>query len=109
MKQVLILLNQQQIFYLPSLKAEVDKLEVNKIKNVPTNLSNLKIEVDKLDLGKLQTPPVDLSKLRNAVKNDVVKKGAYSANIKNIEGEVPDTTNLTTKTILKAKINEVKG
>ena len=36
-----------------------------------TNLANLKAEVDKLDIGKLKPLPVDLSKLSNAVKNDV--------------------------------------
>ena len=38
------------------------------------NLANLKTEVDKLDTDKLKTVPVDLSKLTNVVKNDVVKK-----------------------------------
>ena len=32
-----------------SLKAEVDKLDVDKLKYVPTNLSNLNSKVDKLD------------------------------------------------------------
>ena len=39
-----------------------------------TNLANLKSEVDKLDIDKLKHVPTDLSKLRNVVKNDVVKK-----------------------------------
>ena len=39
-----------------------------------TNLANLKNEVDKLDIDKLVPVPTDLSKLRNVVKNDVVKK-----------------------------------
>ena len=39
-----------------------------------TNLANLKTEVDKLDIDKLAPVPTDLSKLRNVVKNDVVKK-----------------------------------
>ena len=39
-----------------------------------TNLANLKTEVDKLDIDKLVTVPSDLSKLSNVVKNDVVKK-----------------------------------
>ena len=59
---------------LPSLKAKVDKLDVDKLKNVPTNLSNLKSKFDKLDIGKLECILVDLSKLSNVVKNDVVKK-----------------------------------
>ena len=42
-----------------------------------TNLSNLKTEVDKLDIDKLKTVPVNLSKLTNVVKNEVVKKTEY--------------------------------
>ena len=39
-----------------------------------TNLSSLKTEVDKLDIDKLIPIPSDLSKLCNEVKNDVDKK-----------------------------------
>ena len=39
-----------------------------------TNLANLKTEVDKLDIDKLVPIPTDLSKLSNVVKNDVIKK-----------------------------------
>ena len=39
-----------------------------------TNLANLKTEIDKLDTDKLKTIPVDLS---NVFKNDVVKKTEY--------------------------------
>ena len=39
-----------------------------------TNLAALKTEVDKIDTDKLKTVPADLSKLSNVVKNDVVKK-----------------------------------
>ena len=42
-----------------------------------TNLANLKTEVDKLDIDKLVPVPTDLSKLSNVVKNDVVKKTVY--------------------------------
>ena len=42
-----------------------------------TNLANLKAEVDKLDIDKLAPVPVDLSKLSDVVKNDVVKKAVY--------------------------------
>ena len=37
-----------------------------------TNLANLKAEVDKLDIDKLVPVPVDLNKLSDVVKNDVV-------------------------------------
>ena len=39
-----------------------------------TNLFTLKTEVDKLDIDKLASVPTDLSKLSNVVKNDIVKK-----------------------------------
>ena len=38
-----------------------------------TNLASLKTEVDKIDADKLKNVPVDLAKLSNLVKNDVVK------------------------------------
>ena len=60
-----------------SLKVEVDKLDIVKLKSVPTNLSNLKSKVDNLDIGKLETTPIDLSKLSNLVKNDIVKNTKY--------------------------------
>ena len=41
------------------------------------NLASLKTEVDKLDIDKLVPVPTDLSKLSNVVKNDVVKKTVY--------------------------------
>ena len=38
---------------LAKLKSNVDKLHINKLKNVVTNLSNLKIKIDKLDADNL--------------------------------------------------------
>ena len=59
---------------LASLKFSLDKLDTDKLKNVPNNLSNLKNKVDKLDVDQLLPVPVNLSKLSDAAKNDVVKK-----------------------------------
>ena len=42
-----------------------------------SDLARLKPEVDKIDVDKLKTVPVDLSKLSNAVNNDVVEKTVY--------------------------------
>ena len=42
-----------------------------------SDLVSLKAEVDKLDTEKLKTVPVDLSKLSNVVKNEIVKKTVY--------------------------------
>ena len=59
---------------LASLKTDVDKLDIDKLKILPNNLSKIKTEVDKLDTGILATVPVYLSKLTNVVKDEVVKK-----------------------------------
>ena len=49
---------------LTSLKSYIDKLDIDKLKNVPIGSNSLKIKVDKLDVDKLVVPvPVDLSKL----------------------------------------------
>ena len=42
-----------------------------------SDLASLKAEVDKIDADKLKNVPVDLSKLSNVVKNKVVKKTVY--------------------------------
>ena len=68
-----------------SLKSNVDKLDIDKLKNVSTNLSDLEIKLDKLDVDKLVPVPVDLSKL-----SDVVKKDVYNAKIKLMEDKMPD-------------------
>ena len=41
-------------------KSDIDKLNIDKLKNIPTNLNNLKIKVDKLDVDKLVPALVDL-------------------------------------------------
>ena len=69
---------------LASLKTEVDKLDIDKLKSFPNNLSNLKSKIDKLDINNLASVPVDLSKLTDVVNNKVVKKTEYNAKIKNI-------------------------
>ena len=52
------------------MKAEVDKLDINKQTNVPASLNNLKTKVDDLDVGKLKTVPVDFRELRkNKIKH----------------------------------------
>ena len=46
-----------------------------------TKLAALKTEVDKLDADKLKTTPADLSQLTNAVEHDVVKKTDYNTKV----------------------------
>ena len=89
---------------LTNLKSTVDKYDIDKLKNVPSNLNILKSKVDKLDVDKLGPVPVDLSKLNDVVKMDVVRKDVYNAKIKFGEDKIPDITNLDTNTILNATI-----
>ena len=93
-----------------------------------TNLSYLKTEVDKLDIDKLVPVSTDLSKLSNVVKNDVVKrtvydklvakvnnidtsdfvlKAKYNTNKTELENKIPDFSNLVTKAALTTVENKV--
>ena len=72
-----------------------------------TSLTNLKTEVDKLDIDKLLPVPTDLSKLSNAVKNDVVEKTGYNTKITEIENKIPDTSGLATKSALTTVENKI--
>ena len=95
-----------------------------------TNLADLKTEVDKLDIDKLVPVPTDLSKLSNVVKNDVVKKDVYDklvTKVNNIdtsgfvlktkydidkselENKIPDTSGPAKKTDNNTKIIEIEG
>ena len=60
------------------------------------NLASLKTEVDKIDVDKLKTVPVDLAKLSNVVVNDVVKKTEYDKLVGKVDNI--DTTNFVLKT-----------
>ena len=94
-----------------------------------TNLANLKTEVDKLDINKLLPVPTDLSKLSNVVKNDVIKKTEYNKLVNKVnnidtsgfilktkydayklelENKIPDTSNLIKKTDYNTKITEIE-
>ena len=68
-----------------------------------TNLASLKTEVDKIDTDKLKTVPSDLAKLSNVVKNDVVKKTGYNAKVTSIEGQIAGITKNTTD-----NLNDIK-
>ena len=59
---------------LHNLKSNVGKLDIDKLKNVSTNLRNLKSKVEKLDIDKLLPVPVDLVKLSDVVKMMSLKK-----------------------------------
>ena len=61
-----------------------------------TNLAALKAEVDKIDTDKLKTVPDDLAKVSNVVKNDVVEKTIYNT-LKN-KVDAIDTSGFVTRT-----------
>ena len=69
-----------------------------------TNLANLKSEVDKLDVDKLKPIPTDLSKLSDVVKNDVVKKTDYNKLVAKVDKL--DTSGLVKKTDYNTKITK---
>ena len=78
------------------------KTDLNNITHVDTssfasktNLAALKAEVDKIDVDKLKTVPVDLAQLTNAVENDLVKKTVYNTKITSIEGQLAGITKTT--------------
>ena len=98
--------------------------------SLKTNLANLKSEVDKLDINKLKPVPTDLSKLSNVVKNDVVKKDVYNRVVTKVdntdasgfvlktkydtdkselENKIPDTSGLVKKTDYNTKITGIEG
>ena len=67
-----------------------------------TNLATLKTEVDKLDIDKLVPVPTDLSKLSNVVKNDVVRKDVHDKLVTKVSNI--DTSDF----VLKTKYNTDK-
>ena len=60
-----------------------------------TNLAALKTEVDKIDVDKLKTVPTDLAKLSNVVNNDVIKKIDYNTKVTSIENQIAGVTKNT--------------
>ena len=93
-----------------------------------TNLAALKTEVDKIDADKLKTAPTDLTKLTNAIENDVVKKADYNTKVTSIEAQIAgltkntvdnladitklkaiDTNSFVTRTKFSAKIPDISG
>ena len=85
---------------------DVDKIDIDRLKNVRNNFTNLKSKVDKLYFDKLVPVPVDLSKLSDVVKNDVVKKDICNAKIENNRDKIPDFTYIATTTVLTAGKNK---
>ena len=113
------------------------KADIKNISHVDTsifalkiNLVSLKADVDKLDIDKLMPVPTDLSKLSNVVKNGVaikaeydklvakvnsidtsglVLKSKYDTDKSELENKIPDTSGLVKNTDYDAKITEIEG
>ena len=77
------------------MKAEVDKLDINKLVNVRTSLNNLKTKVDDLDVGKLKTVPVVLKKISDVVDKQIDKNTKFNTlnmKVNNLEQKTSDAT-----------------
>ena len=72
-----------------------------------TNLAALKTKVDKIDADKLKTAPTDLTKLTNAIENDVVKKTDYNTKVTSIEAQIAGLTKNTVDNL--AEITKLKA
>ena len=72
-----------------------------------TNLAHLKSEIDKLDVDKLKPIPTNLNKLSDLVKNDVVKKTDYNKLVAKVDNV--DISGLVKKTDCNTKITEIEN
>ena len=72
-----------------------------------TNLAALKTEVDKIDADKLKAMPTDLAKLTNAIEHDVVKKTDYNTKVTSIEAQIAGLTKNTVDNL--ADITKLKA
>ena len=59
---------------LQSLKPEVFKFDIDKVKKGPTNLNIVKSKMNKLNVDKLVLVPTDVAKLSDVVKMMLLKK-----------------------------------
>ena len=55
------------------MKSDADKINIDKLKNIPYSARNLKRKVEKIDVYKLVPVPVDFNKLSNVVKMILLK------------------------------------
>ena len=80
------------------LKAEVNKLDIDNLVNVPASSNNLKTKLDDLDVGTLKTVPVDLKKLCDVGDNEFVKNTKFNTLkttvLTNLDKKNPDATTL---------------
>ena len=91
-------------------KTDLEKARRVDISNLAAKsyLASLKAEVDKIDVGKLKTVPVDFFMLKNVVHNEVVKRTVYDklvvkVNTINTSGFVSKTEHNMDKSGLEKK------
>ena len=78
-----------------ALKAEVDKLDMNKLVNVSTGLNNLKTKENDIDVHKLKPVPTDLKKLSDVVNKENVKNTKFitmKMKVYKLDEEIPKAT-----------------
>ena len=78
------------------MKAEVEKLDINKIVDVPPSFNNLKTKVDDLDFGNLKIL-LDLKYLSNLVDKEVAKNtklNTLQTKVNSFKNKIPDATTL---------------
>ena len=87
------------------MEAEVDKLDIKTLVNVPTSLNDLKPKADDLDTGMLKTIPTYLKKVSDVVSKETVKtRKLLNTNVNSLENKTSDATSL----ILKNEYNTDK-
>ena len=82
---------------LPSLKTEVDKLDIDKLVPVPVNLSKLS-DVVKNDVAKQIVYDKLVAKVNNIDTSTFVLKTKYDTDKSKLENKIPDTSGLAKKT-----------
>ena len=84
----------------------MDKLDIDTLKYVPSDLSNLK---NKVDIDKLENTPVDLSNLSDVVINEVVKKTEYNELVEKVNAiQTTDIRKLVKQVTITKKLMKLK-
>ena len=81
-----------------ALKAEVEKLDFNKLVTVPIGSNKLKTKVDDLDVDTLKTvPTIFFKKMIDVLRKEVIEKTKYAklnSKINNLKNKNPDASTL---------------
>ena len=79
------------------MKAEVDKIDTNKLGNILTNLNLLKTKVDNFDVDKLKAVSIDLKTLSDAVSKEVLRNTKFNTlkqKVNKLDKKIPDAATL---------------